>query len=120
MAQLTQRQAAQTWSIPWTTFRRAVQSGKVSVGADKKVDSAEMVRAFGEPPAQQSGPSGTNEFTQPTHATEIENARLKAENEALRELVKRADAERDRAIETMKLLGHEAQKARRRWWSWSK
>lgn len=109
MAQLTQRQAAQQWGIPWTTFRRAVSAGKVSVGGDKRVDSAEMLRAFGEPKAQPNGPNGPTDLT-------VENARLKAENEALRELVQRADAERDRAIDTMRQLTHDGA-PRRRWWS---
>lgn len=114
MAHLTQRQAAQQWGIPWTTFRRAVKSGKVSVDADKRVELSEMLRAFGEPQAQPaagaSEPAGT---TPAAHELEVENARLRAELEAARELVRRADAERDRAIETMRMLTHERPKRRR-------
>jgi hypothetical protein len=89
------------------------------VGLDKRVDTAEMLRAFGEPVAQPKsgtdGPSGTSENQPVAHALAVENARLKAENEALRELVQRSDAERDRAIETMRLLTHDGAQ-RRRWW----
>lgn len=117
MAHLSQRQAAQQWGIAWSTFRRAVKAGKVSVDADKRVELSEMIRAFGEPPAQPaagaSEPDGTSPEPAAAHALEIENARLRAELEAARELVRRADAERDRAIETMRLLTHDRPTRRR-------
>jgi hypothetical protein len=57
---LSQREAARAWSIPWTTYRRKVQAGELSIGADKRVDPAEMVRVFGEPRPSSNGPVGTS------------------------------------------------------------
>lgn len=108
MAQLSQRQAAQQWSIPWTTFRRAITTGKVSVGSNKRVDVAEMVRAFGDPPAQAetgaNGSSGSNSGPALDHP---ETLAMRTEIATLRDLVQRADAERDRALDMMRLLAHD-------------
>lgn len=110
MAHLSQREAARLWSIPWTTFRRAVKSGKVSIGGDGEVDPAEMVRAFGEPVAPPNGPNGT---THGPAAVELENARLRAEVEGLRALV----AAKDETIAAMRLLTHSSTAPqKRRWW----
>lgn len=120
MAYLTQRQAAQQWSIPWSTFRRVVKSGKVSLDVEKRVDVSEMIRAFGEPPAQPE--TGTTEPVGATvaHPTKLENARLKELVAALEEPVRRADAERDRALDTVqRLLTHEAA-PQPRWWNFGR
>ena len=120
---LTQREAAQRWGIPWTTFRRAVKAGKVSIGADKRVDPAEMLRAFGEPMERAvigtNGPVGTS-LAHPDSARltalEIENAALRAERDGLRELV----SSKDETIAAMRLLTHDTTPRKRRWWPWDR
>ncbi|WP_416204367.1 helix-turn-helix domain-containing protein [Xanthomonas euvesicatoria] len=116
---MSQREAARVWGVPRITLQRAVSDGKISLTGDKKIDPAEMVRFFG-PPRNGSGPAPENQMrTIEPPEVALENARLKAENEALRELVKRADAERDRAIEQIRMLTHEGA-PRRRWWSFGR
>ena len=124
---LTQRQAAHQWAIPWTTFRRAVKAGKVSIGADKLVDPSEMLRAFGEPVAQSktgtSGPLGTSvaqPLAQPDlvrlKVLEVENAMLR---DQLREIIAAKDANlADLRAEVLRLT-HDSP-PRRRWWPWGK
>jgi len=106
MAHLTQREAARAWSIPWTTFRRKVQAGELSIGADKRVDPAEMVRVFGEPRTSTNGPSGPS----PGPAEETpEVARLKAENEGLRAVISAKDETiRTQADALLRLAGPKA------------
>jgi hypothetical protein len=107
VAHLTQRQAAQQWSIPWTTFRRAVKAGKVSISADKTVDTSEMLRAFGEPAAQgvtgTTGPSGTSvaqPVAHPPDPRDVELARLQLELDWAHRLLE----ERGRRLETLERL----------------
>lgn len=120
---LSQREAARMWGVGRATLQRAVVSGKLSVSSEKLIDPAEMVRVFGEPkrpagPAQ-SGPAIPAEATPEPPVLAVENARLQAENEALRDLVRRADAERDRALDVVRLLTHDGA-PRRRWWPFGK
>lgn len=106
MSQLTQREAARAWSIPWTTFRRKVQAGELSIDADKRVDSAEMVRVFGEPRTSTNGPVGTS--TGPA-ADPIEVVRLKAENEGLKRELGRLESHlTDLRGEILRLTGPKA------------
>lgn len=117
MATLSQREAARRWGVPRATLQRAVSSGKLSLTSDKRIDPAEMVRVFGEPGPARAGPNGPDESTPEPPSLALAMARLEAENAALRELVKRADAERDRALETVqRLLTHETGAKRRSWW----
>ena len=113
---LSQREAARRWGVPRATLQRAIASGKLSLTSDKRIDVAEMVRVFGDPEPDRAGPNGPVESTPEPPELALAVARLEAENAALRELVKRADAERDRALETVqRLLTHEAP-APRGWW----
>lgn len=117
---LSQREAARQWNIPRATLQRAISSGKLSLTSDKRIDVAEMVRVFGNPEPARSGSNGPVESTTEPPALAVTVARLEAENRALRDLVQRADAERDRALETVqRLLTHEAA-SRRRWWPFSR
>ena len=120
---LTQREAAQRWAIPWTTFRRAVKAGKVSVGADKRVDPAEMLRAFGEPVARAetgtNGPFGTSEAQPLAHPDFVRLKVLETENAMLRETLAAKDANlADLRAEVLRLT-HEPP-SRRRWWPWGR
>lgn len=113
---MSQREAARRWAIPRATVQRAIAAGKLSLTGDKKIDPAEMSRFFG-PPRSTSEPARSSQMRPdgPPDAA-LENARLRAENEALRALVQRADAERDRALDTVqRLLTHDGAQ-RRRWW----
>ena len=113
---MSQREAARRWGIPRATVQRAVTSGKLSLTGDKRIDPAEMTRFFG-PPRSAAEPARASQIRPigPADAA-LENARLRAENEALRDLVQRADAERDRALDTVqRLLTHDGA-PRRRWW----
>lgn len=116
MAHLTQREAAQRWAIPWTTFRRAVKAGKVSVGADKRVDPAEMLRAFGEPAARAetgtSGPLGTSEAHPAAHTDFVRLKVLETENAMLRETI----AAKDANLEDLRAQILRLAPPRRRWW----
>lgn len=118
---MSQREAARVWGIPRITLQRAVTDGKISLTGDKKIDPAEMVRFFGEPRKPDEPARKIQLRPDEPPALGVENARLQAENAALRELVKRADAERDRALDMVRLLTHEksAQEPapRRRWWN---
>lgn len=116
MATLSQREAARRWNVPRATLQRAIASGKLSLTSDKRIDPAEMVRVFGEPEPARSRQNGPVEPPPEPPASALIVARLEAENAALRELVKRADAERDRAIEQIRMLTHDSA-PRRRWWS---
>lgn len=112
---MSQREAARRWGVPRATLQRAIASGKLSLTSDKRVDVAEMVRVFGNPEPAQTGPNGPIEPPSDPPQLALTVARLEAENAALRELVKRADAERDRALETVqRLLIHEEQP--KPWW----
>lgn len=124
---LTQREAAQRWSIPWTTFRRAVKAGKVSVGADKRVDPVEMLRAFGEPSARvawaengTNGPVGTSTAQTRIAALETEIARLRqfeiASAGLAATVAAQADNLKDLRAEVLR-LGHDVPPRRRWWWS---
>lgn len=117
MAQLTQRQAAQQWAIPWTTFRRAVKAGKVTVSSDKTVDPAEMLRAFGEPAARAAaqvgtgttGPSGTSAAQPgpPLEDLQAELARARTDLERAATEIAWRDRlleERGRRLETLERL----------------
>lgn len=42
-------QAAKEWSVSRTTLYQKINGGELSRTADKKIDSAEMLRVFGEP-----------------------------------------------------------------------
>jgi len=113
---LSQREAAQLWAIPWTTFRRAVKAGKVSVGADKSIDPAEMVRAFGEPAARAvtgtNGPLGTSAAQPLAHPDFVRLKVLEMETSLLREMLARADAATADLRSEVLRLTHE----KRRWW----
>jgi len=117
---MSQREAARIWGVPRITLQRAVKDGKISLTGDKKIDPAEMVRFFGEP--RQAHEPAQKIQLRPYEPDTLgaENARLQAENIALRELVQRADAERDRALDMVRLLTHEkpAQEPAqpKRWW----
>lgn len=121
---MSQREAARRWGLGRVTIQRAISAGKLSVTAEKLIDPAEMVRAFGEPKPAQSRPEtpdvASHEPTQePVHLA-VTIARLEAENAALRDLVQRADAERDRALDTVqRLLAHDGT-PRRRWWQFGR
>lgn len=115
MAILSQREAARIWGVSRASIQRAISSGKLSLTSDKRIDPAEMVRVFGEPEPARIGPYEPVESTPEPPQLALTVARLEAENAALRELVKRADAERDRALETVqRLLVHE-ELPKRRW-----
>lgn len=83
MTLLTQREAARVWSIPWTTFRRKVQSGELSIGADKRVDPAEMVRVFGEPRPSTTDPNGPSKTIDPFEFYRHNEQLLKAQKDML-------------------------------------
>ena len=44
--------AAKEWGLSRTTIYQKVNDGKLSRTADKKIDTAEMLRVFGEPPSK--------------------------------------------------------------------
>ena len=44
--------AAKEWGISRTTIYQKVNDGELSRAADKKIDTAEMFRVFGEPPSK--------------------------------------------------------------------
>jgi hypothetical protein len=111
---MSQREAARIWGVSRASIQRAISSGKLSRTTDKLIDPAEMLRVFG--PAS----SRSNEPVEPPNEPPAQDvaqlAALRAENAALRELVKRADAERDRALETVQRLLTHDRPGRSRWW----
>ena len=124
---LTQREAAQRWGIPWTTFRRAVKAGKVSIGADKRIDIAEMVRVFGEPVARAeigtNGPLGTSVAQSVVHPDFVRLKILETENAMLRDQLRETIAAKDANLADLRAevlrLTHDSP-SRRRWWPWGK
>lgn len=104
---LSQREAARLWGVSRASLQRAISSGKLSVTGNKQIDPAEMTRVFG----QAKGPAEPARASQnePGESTQVATriARLETENEMLREMLKRADAQLDQAMETVRLLGHE-------------
>lgn len=115
---LSQREAARIWGVSRASIQRAISSGKLSRTTDKLIDPAEMMRVFGPAPSRPNEPLvPPNEPPAQDVAQLAQLAALRAENSALRELVQRADAERDRALETVqRLLAHETGAKRRSWW----
>lgn len=52
--------AAKEWGISRTTIYQKVNNGKLSRAADKKIDTAEMLRVFGEPLSKKSTEQSLN------------------------------------------------------------
>lgn len=85
MSHLSQREAAKVWGVSRITLQRYIKNGKLSLTIEKRIDSAELVRVFGEPGAGSNGPVyaiGEPE-QEPSEinrlkALEMENAALKA------------------------------------------
>ena len=109
MNRLTQREAARAWSIPWSTFRRKVKAGEVSIDAEKRVDASEMVRVFGEPRTSTNEPVGTSLDQQMAQPWQAEKARLEAENAGLRAVLSAKDETiRTQADALLRLSGPKA------------
>ncbi len=70
-SRLTLSAAARIWGKSRQTLYTDMKAGRLSVGRDERdavyVDAAEMVRAYGEPPARRDGP--TDETGQPQNET---------------------------------------------------
>lgn len=54
MALLTVSGASDTWGISRTTIYAKIKAGQLSQRPDKKIDTAEMLRVFGEPNAKKN------------------------------------------------------------------
>lgn len=88
--------AAKEWSVSRTTIYQKVNEGKLSRTADKKIDTSEMLRVFGEPTSKkctersmntkQNTPMNTQIF-QPSIKNEHQLALEKLKNEHLRQQV---------------------------------
>jgi len=135
MASLSIRDAAKLVGVSRSAIFRAIRSGKVSAprkeNGDYAIDVSELFRVFEPKPPEQRDtdglrPAGQSEQepeTAETGGTTV-TAALKAEIEALKELVRRLDkdkddlkAERDRwaaQAERLALTGP----AKRSWWPW--
>lgn len=104
---LSQRRAAEIWGVSRRTIQRAIQSGKMSVNGEGRIDPSEMLRVFG--PASGQVPTGASapqeEPLAPPHAhtqtndLQQEITRLRAALVAKDELL----AAKDRHIEDMSL-----------------
>lgn len=116
MPKLTVLQAAaQGWSSRHTIYRH-VRNGKLSAEKDAEgrtvIDTAELVRAYGEPVARNGSQQDQCDSLQ-QGTTPVDLATLRAENAQLREDLADARQHRDRL---MNLL--EAYRPRRRgWWA---
>lgn len=88
--------AAKEWSVSRTTIYQKVKNGELSRTADKKIDTAEMLRVFGEPVTKKrteqsldttknthSNSQNVQNFTALEHQLELE----KLKNEHLRQQV---------------------------------
>lgn len=147
MKPMSQREAARIWGLPRVTVQRAVASGKLSLTGDKKIDPAEMSRHFGNPRGE-SEPDRASQSSPIVAASDAaEHARLKAENEGLKQLLAAKDQHLQDMQRALQVLTHQreidgermetAQKAaevgrdalaaaaalqspRRRWWSFGR
>lgn len=69
MALLTVSAASKQWGVSRTTIYNKIKEGKLSQRSDKKIDSAEMLRCFGEPlteidnKVKKSGQTGKHSLT---------------------------------------------------------
>jgi excisionase family DNA binding protein len=140
MTTLSIRDAARQVGVSRSAIFRAIRSGKISAprkeNGDYAIDTSELFRVFEPKPMEQrdtdglrpTGPSEQGSETAGTTVTAV-TAALKAEVEALKELVRRLDkdkedlkAERDRwAHQAERLaLAAPAGKAARPWWPWKR
>ena len=111
---LSQREAATQWHLSRVTIQRAIKTGKLTLTPNKKIDVAEMVRAFGEPKPAQSGTAGPLVASQETAAMAEELARLRTENAGLRATVEGNRETIDVLKQAMARLG--VDRPKRRWW----
>lgn len=113
---MSQREAAQEWGMSRVTIQRAIKAGKLSLTTDKRIDPAEMLRAFGEPlgrsSANRSIPENTGESTAQTKV-------LRAEIEHLKAMLAEKDTHIDDLRQALR-LGHDKSAHSRRWWPWAK
>lgn len=118
MTGLSKREAALRWGVSRNRIDRAIERGELSLTSDKCLDPAELSRAFGEPKPPRNRlrtgsaePDGAGSGPAPigdeSVALKVENESLKREMEHMRELVRRADAERDRALDMLRMLTHD-------------
>lgn len=139
MARLSIRDAAKLVGVSRSAVFRAIRSGKISAprkeNGDYAIDTSELFRVFEPKSGEQrdadaeqrdtGGPRPTRQTEQGSETAETGvTAALKAEVEALKELVRRLDrdkddlkAERDRWAQQAERLALAApQRARRSWW----
>lgn len=60
-------EASKEWSVSRTTIYQKVNDGQLSRTADKKIDTSEMLRVFGEPPSKKRTEQSVN-TTNNTHS----------------------------------------------------
>ena len=116
MSKLTVLQAAERgWPSRHTLYRH-VRNGKLSAEKDAEgrtvIDTAELVRAYGEPVARNVSRQEQRDSAQPA-PTRVELATLRAENARLREDLADARSHRDRLVALLEARAP----TRRPWWS---
>ena len=85
--------AAKEWGVSRTTIYQKVNDGELSRTADKKIDTSEMLRVFGEPASKKrteqslNSPDNTHLNSQTVQALEHQLELEKLKNEHLRQQV---------------------------------
>lgn len=116
MSLLSITEAAEKWGITRPTIYRYIKAGKLSRRADKKIDTAELLRVLGEP-ADKKRKGVTQEIEKAdTEALQLQVEQLRLQVEQLQQ--ERAKAEEreewlkgqvEAAQQTIKLLEHQRQ-----------
>ena len=134
MTSLSIRDAARQVGVSRSAIFRAIRSGKISAprkeNGDYAIDASELFRVFEPKPSEQRDPDETRLTRQseqgPETAETAVTSALKAEIDALKELVRRLDkdkedlkVERDRWAQQAERLAL-AGPPRRGWWPWTR
>jgi len=124
---LSQREAARAWGVGRATIQRAISAGEISVTTEKLIDTAEMVRKFGEPKRPNEPASGQTSIPpdatlEPPHADPAQAARiavLEAEITGLKATLLAKDGHIEDLRGQVRLLTHDSHAKsviKRRWW----
>jgi hypothetical protein len=125
MAKLGLQAAAELTGRSRSTIHRAMQQGRLSYEKDESggrlVDTAELLRVFGESPPEDARNGAGNGERHAMHNVEL-RAKLeleRAKNALLEERIAELKDERDRWREqASRLLTDQRPARRRRWWPW--
>ena len=110
MAKLTLSEAARACNVARTTIQRAVKTGRLSLDAEHRVDTAELLRIGYEldaavlPAASQQGPVSTQQNAAPQHSTTPQPGAAPQELQLLRQERDALQRERDLLMQQVSML----------------